>query len=40
MGIETIIPSENALRAMFVLHGKDYDDYKNEIHDRKEFKIW
>jgi hypothetical protein len=27
-GIETIIPSENALRALFILHGKDFDAYQ------------
>ncbi|MDR0351203.1 MAG: hypothetical protein LBH49_00955 [Puniceicoccales bacterium] len=26
--IETILPSENALRLLFVLHGRDFDDYK------------
>jgi hypothetical protein len=37
-GIETIIPSENALKALFVLHGKDLEVYKNRIKEIEEKK--
>jgi hypothetical protein len=38
-GIETILPSEDALRALFVLHGKDLDVYRNKIY-RNKSKLW
>jgi hypothetical protein len=34
-GIETIIPSENTLKAMFILHGKNFDDYAMQIKSKR-----
>lgn len=34
-GIETIIPSENAMKMFFALHGKDLDDYRKKRNEIK-----